>query len=557
MDDKKKLPFESDQQWLKELLESTDEEFPEKSDIPIPDLQSDDDQWLNELFASAEEAAEQEFAPKEPEEEELPPLVDFSDPEWPDSIPETPLPAEEIGPDEQAVAAAGLIHPEDVELERILQEAAAQRKKEEALADGLQPETDQEGAEEDPAEKFVDQEEDLPQEPLSTAPQKRRPKNKNSYGMFGIPHILVTGVWLAIILTFGVFLGQWIWQGASDVLAFGREEKIVTIYISEKDDLDSLTEKLYDAGLIKEPTWFRLYGQLTDVMKDIGFGTFTLNTLYDYHALVAHMSPYSSARVTVKVVIPEGYNCAQIFALLEEKNVCSASALEEAAMTGQLTSYWFLEGVERNHKYCLEGYLFPDTYTFYEGDNPNRVLSIFLDNFNVRFTDIMLEHLDVINTILAEKMRANGLSEEYIAQHAITIREVVIIASMIEEEAANTSEGYTISSVIYNRLANPVEYPYLNIDAALVYATGNPTLTEEHKTFDSPYNTYLYPGLIPGPISNPSRASLYAALDPANTNYYFYAYNPETYVHHFSETYAEHQAFLDSLPKEEEEVVTP
>lgn len=551
MDDKKKLPSESDQQWLKELLASMDEESSQNPDTPIPDLQTDDDQWLNELFASAEKAAEQEFAPEEPEEE-LPPLVDFSGPEWPENIPETPMPAEEIGPDEQAVAAAGLIRPEDVELEQILQEAATQWQAED-LPDQPQPET-----EDVPAEEISGEEAEEPSpDAIPDSPQKRRPKNKNSYGMFGIPHLLVTGIWLAIILTFGVFLGQWIWQGASDVLAFGREDKSVTITITEKDNLDSLTEKLYSAGLIKEPTWFRLYGQLTDVMNDIGTGTFTLNTLYDYHALVAHMSPYSSARVTVKVVIPEGYNCAQIFALLEEKNVCSVTAMEEAAMTGQLSNYWFLEGVERSHKYCLEGYLFPDTYTFYEGDNPIRVLSIFLDNFNVRFTDIMMEQLGVINEILAEKMRANGLSEEYISQHAITIREVVIIASMIEEEAANASEGYTISSVIYNRLTNPVEHPYLNIDAALVYATGKTALTEEDKSFDSPYNTYLYPGLIPGPISNPSRASLYAALDPSDTNYYFYAYNPETYVHHFSETYAEHQAFLDSLPKEEDEVVAP
>ena len=114
-------------------------------------------------------------------------------------------------------------------------------------------------------------------------------------------------------------------------------------------------------------------------------------------------------------------------------------------------------------------------------------------------------------------------------------------------------------SVIFNRLADPANYPYLNIDATIVYAlNGKSELTKEDLEIDHPYNTYKNKGLPPGPISNPSQNSIAAALDPEVTvdengkkvKYYYYAYDPATKDHHFSKTYQEHQAFLDSLKEE-------
>ncbi len=119
---------------------------------------------------------------------------------------------------------------------------------------------------------------------------------------------------------------------------------------------------------------------------------------------------------------------------------------------------------------------------------------------------------------------------------------------MIEKETANNLESFTVSSVIYNRLTNPGKYPYLNIDATLVYALGGRNeLTAQDKTIDSPYNTYKEKGLVPGPISNPSQNSLAAALQPEETKYYYYAYNPATEEHHFSKNYDDHLDFLNSL----------
>ena len=95
-----------------------------------------------------------------------------------------------------------------------------------------------------------------------------------------------------------------------------------------------------------------------------------------------------------------------------------------------------------------------------------------LDNFNYRFTDIMKDKIDSLNARLAETLRSRGYNEAFVQERLFTIREVVIVASMIERETANGSESYDIASVIYNRLTNPVSYPYLQIDATVIYGMG-------------------------------------------------------------------------------------
>ena len=123
---------------------------------------------------------------------------------------------------------------------------------------------------------------------------------------------------------------------------------------------------------------------------------------------------------------------------------------------------------------------------------------------------------------------------------------------MIEKETAGTTESATIASVIYNRLTDPANWPYLNVDATIQYILEEPrALTLDDLQIDDPYNTYKYQGLPPGPISNPGLSSLRAALMPEETNYYFYALNPETNTHKFSKTESEHLNFLASLNEDE------
>jgi len=365
--------------------------------------------------------------------------------------------------------------------------------------------------------------------------RKGRPRRKKGEFLFGLPQIAVTCVWLAIILLTGVTLGRMLWVCAADVLAFGREDKMVTITVYESDTIEDITEKLHKGGLIRYPGLFGIYASLAVDEGEIQPGIWDLNTMYDYHALVNMMSPSSSREVVENVLVPEGYSCRQIFELLEEKRVCTARDLAAYAASGELNEYWFLENVERGYEYCLEGFLFPDTYDFYKNSNPRDVLEKMLDNFQYRFNEEMIAQIETLN---AE-----------VTGGTFDIHDVVIVASLIEKETAGNDESPRIASVIYNRLFNWGGTPaYLNIDASIVYALdGKTDLTAEDLKVESPYNTYTNTGLTPGAITNPGLASLKAALNPETTDYYFYVLDPAQGKHKFSETLDEHNAFIASL----------
>ena len=411
-----------------------------------------------------------------------------------------------------------------------------------------EPEQTEEAAVEEPKEEEQPVPQIVPQEKPTV--RKRRPKNKHAYGLLSIPHILTTIVWLALIVAIGASMGRMLWMCAADVLAFGRPDQTVYVTITKTDTLDSVADKLHRAGLINYPGLFKLYGKLSNIMDDLSIGTYELNTLYDYHALSTSMSEKPAMRVTVKVTIPEGYNCAQIFQLLEEREVCTVAELENYASKSQFADYWFLEGTPRGDKYCLEGFLFPDTYEFYVDSDAKEVYIKLLAAFDYRFTNTMKEKLEKLNEYVTAKMKKQGLDQSYIDAHQITIREVVIVASLIEKESSGIEDdSYNISSVIYNRLTNPGNYPYLGLNSTLVYYTGRNELTSEDFKDDHPYNTYLRPGLTPGPIANPGRASLDAALDPSDTGYYYFVLNPKTGTHEYSKTYAEHQQKVEEFAK--------
>lgn len=535
---------------------------------------------------------------------------------WFDSLMSPEGSAEEIKADELAVSGSGLAQIGDMELEKILKEASSEEwdpaaaealleagtfdpdlnsvaipenltglsdpelagvldviAEESSAKDAPAPENviEEHLAEDPPAQEPTAENTDAEQ-PESDAPaadntiedapkknptvRKVRPKRKKGYGLFGLPHLASTAIWLVLAITIGVSLGRLLWVCASDILAFGREDQVISITITESDDLDDIVDKLYNAGLIKYKDLFMAYADLAKLEeKDkIKPGTYELNTLYDYHALVDAMSA-SDSRKEVEITIPEGYTCAQIFALLEEKGICTVAELERYAETSKFSSYDFLVDMERGTKYCLEGFLFPDTYKFYLDDTPQHIFHKMLSRFDEKFTDEMEAKLEELNTLLAQLLRQNGQSQEYIDQNKITIYKLVTIASMIEKETAHSGESQTIAAVIYNRLTNPSEYPLLNIDATIVYALGGKTnLTPEDKYVDHPYNTYVKTGLPPGAISNPGLFSLAAALSPAedrmtswSNKVYYYALDPSIGEHRFFRTYEEHLDFLAGL----------
>lgn len=444
-----------------------------------------------------------------------------------------PDPAEssttELGPDEHAIAAAGLTHPDDMELERIVQETIAENwgeapAQQEDRTDSALP---------------ADSEEVPPEEEAinDAIIRKLRPKAKKGYGLFGIPHMISTAIWLLLIVVIGMWLGRTVWLCAADLLALGKEGKEVTITIDANDDIPDVAQKLKNADMIRYPKLFKLFTDLTGKGENmlVGSITFDEKMVYDYNALINALSYKSSSRVTIDVMIPEGYNCAQIFALLEEKGVCSASALETFAAEGELEKYWFLDGVERGHKYCLEGFLFPDTYEFYVNDDADRVIHKLLNGFDYRFTDRMVDKFVALRNKI-------GLE--------LTLRDVVIMASIVEKEKASDGEGYSIASVFYNRLTHPASYPFLNSDATIKYDVdfrSKGQLVTNAQINASPYNTYTTKGLPAGPIANPGLASLDAALDPEDTSYYYFIYDKEAGMHRFSKTLAEHSAWAKKL----------
>ena len=377
--------------------------------------------------------------------------------------------------------------------------------------------------------------------------RKGRPKRKKGDGLLGIPQLLATLIWLAIIVMIGVSLGRMLWVCAADVLAFGRESKDVVVTIDKDDTIEDIAQTLYEKGLVRYPGVFELYASIAVDEGEIAPGTYTLNTILDYHALVGQMSHSSSSRAVVEdVLIPEGYNCRQIFELLEQNGICTVEELEEYAANGEFQDFWFLEGLERGDKYCLEGYLFPDTYDFYAGSTPREALGKMLLGFEARFTEELYNQLPALNERLSAMMRRNGCSQEFIDNNQLGLHELLIVASLIEEETSGASESPAIASVIYNRLTQDQEYErYLGIDAAIIYATGDAENIDT--SIDNPYNTYIYAGLTPGPISNPGLSSINAALNFLDTDYYYYVLNPSTGEHQFSKTYEEHQEWIEKF----------
>lgn len=485
------------------------------------------------------------------------------DDSWLDEILGLKKTGQEVGPDESAVYSAGLTHPDELEIERIVRETMAENwgeasdketsapteesstmlfRPEEVLSANEQPEYTPVKAEE---EQIV---EEQPEQ------RKTRPKMKKGYGLLGIPHVLVTFVWLAIILAIGVTLGRFLWICAADVLAFKKTPREATITVLETDDTATVAQKLKDAGMINNAWLFEFFADITGKGDRISDGeiVFSNEMVYDYNALIKAMTADGGVMEVVEVAFPEGYNCAQIFQLLEDKGVCSVEDLEKYLTdpATKLDNYWFLEDVSRGHKYWVEGYLAPDTYKFYVDDTPERVIAKFLDEFDDRITDQLREKYLTLNDRLIKKMQARGYGEGYIAENQLSFHEVIILASIIEKETASALESYKISSVFFNRLTYPSEFPKLESDATVLYAIdyyNKGELNTDAQINDSPFNTYTNSGLPPAPITNPGLNSIGAALNPEDTDYYFFILDREAHEHRFSKTHAEHTQLENEL----------
>ncbi|MCD8376568.1 MAG: endolytic transglycosylase MltG [Oscillospiraceae bacterium] len=382
--------------------------------------------------------------------------------------------------------------------------------------------------------------------------QRRQKKKKQRAWVWAL-------LYVAFIIGASMLLGTLGWNLATDVLAFNKGDTTVEVTLSsdyfeisteetETTDEDGQTstettttyqvdmgyvaQQLKDNGLIRYKWLFRLFVSVTGSGTKFRPGSYTLDTTMDYRALVTNMGSSNSNRATVSITFIEGSTVDQIFQQLEDNGVASVEDLQETAASYDF-DYDFLEDLELGDYLRLEGYLFPDTYEFYLEESAISVLDRFLDRLDEIFTEELREQ--------AEEM-------------GYSVHEILTIASIIERETTG-SDRATIASVIYNRLERPTDETlgYLNMDSTIYYVTGTTVTVEDYQTVDSPYNTYLYTGLPPGPIANPGYSSIYAALNPEDTDYYYYTMNPETEEHDFSSTYVEHTAKINKYAAYEAE----
>lgn len=355
--------------------------------------------------------------------------------------------------------------------------------------------------------------------PRQTTARKRRRKKR----MNPLLYILFVLIVSAILAGVG-------WLLFSDFCAFNKEPIETTVEITAEDTIGTVADKLHDAGLIEYKWFFRLFAGFSNAEEQIGMGTYTLNTDMDYKSLIRGMRSSSGNMTaeTVTVTIPEGYTVSQIIKLLAKNGVSTEEALMEAAQTYSF-QYDFIDNTSEDIS-RLEGYLFPDTYEFYVNmSEPGRAFDKLISTFNSRLDEELLE-----------KMAAKGYD----------LQDIVTIASLIEKETDGTDQG-KIASVIYNRLEGPGDkagtYGMLQIDASLLYALPDHegAITSEDMKVDSPYNLYQNAGLPPTPIANPGLNAIQAALEPEETDYYYYALGTDK-RHHYFTNYNDFLNFVNS-----------
>jgi len=242
------------------------------------------------------------------------------------------------------------------------------------------------------------------------------------------------------------------------------------------------------------------------------------------------------------VTVPEGWNRYQIAARLQAEGILRAEDFlvltEEPSILKEL-------GIKAS---TAEGYLFPDTYQFYAGGSPLTILKTMTENFQEKFAKLKKKYPGGLD-------RYKDISKD--PEHA-----AVIVASIVEEEVARKSEAAIVADVFLKRLTYDSFEPHLlQADPTVAYGCldQNPpppscekfdgVLTRKHlKDPDNLYNTYIYVGLPPGPISNPGLSSLKAALNPGKTTYYYFVSRGDG-THEFSATLEEHKEAVDKYRK--------
>lgn len=271
---------------------------------------------------------------------------------------------------------------------------------------------------------------------------------------------------------------------------------------------------LAEAGLLEHEVLLRAAFRLSDSKEDIKYGVYPVPEglsamqLLDFLRDASNqIFEYENIPDAVRITIPEGLTIAQTARLFENPQAFIDATVDPAVLE--------CLGIEAD---SCEGFLMPNTYFFSEAPTEATIVERMVQQFEQDYAGL-LEQIPDVGEI--DKMK------------------VVIVASLVEEEARVDSERSIVAAVIYNRLKNGRA---LELDSTLQYALGKygERLLAKDKEVDSPYNTYRNAGLPPGPISNPGAASVRAALAPADVDYLYFVSNADGKTHTFSTTLQEH-----------------
>ena len=316
---------------------------------------------------------------------------------------------------------------------------------------------------------------------------------------------------LVLLLLIGAAGGWWMHRRLMTPYR-GFSDPDIFVDLPQGSGETAIARRLADAGVVPDVLTFRIAAFLAHGDRRLQAGEYRFAEAATPFEVVGRLVRGDTH--AIRLTIPEGLTIHEMAAVFERSGLGAASDFETAASDGSLAAS-FDPGAK-----TLEGYLFPSTYTL---------------SRRVGAAGVVREMLAQFRHVLDSTLR-----EEPVADPP-NVHELVTLASIIEKETGQNSERPLVSAVLRNRLAHHMP---LQCDPTVIYALAlagrwNGDLTRADLQVDSPYNTYRYPGLPPGPIASPGRASLRAALHPADVPYvYFVSRNDGTHV--FASTLQEH-----------------
>ncbi len=372
--------------------------------------------------------------------------------------------------------------------------------------------------------------------------EKKELKAKNKYN-----RRYFRWFWIISVLIVGAMLSVFIITGMNDLLAINRTDSSkVKIEIPENPTLDDVAETLAKNKIIEQPSYFKMFATITKSADDFTQGTYEISKNMDYEAIINYLLSSNNRTDTVKVMITEGQNVIEVANTLKEKGAISSTDkfLELCASDNFDDDFSFLKEIKNgsDRYYKLEGYLYPDTYEFYKNEDAESAIYKFLNNYETKIN----EKRDVNG--YDKLMTVNKLIKESNSKYSLD--QIMTIASIIQAEAADVDDMYNVSSIIHNRLTADADMGVSNLglDSTKFYPYRSAVDVPDGKgkNYTSKYDTYSKSGLPAGPICNPGMDAILAAINPNDTNYYYFCHDKDGNAYYASTIY-EHEANLEYI----------